>query len=184
MIKKHKRMICILLIVAIVVGYALCYIVPYFQTFGRGYVCKGNFYSNSLGNVWIPDYPNYCLTHDGKVLDYRLDKSGNPTCISTVICRVPLTPLNFDNLFSGEVWNHYDVDAKWLRQNSDAAWLGFGFENGTIFWQYILKLNTGDIVICGGYPLFTKGVNPFQLGSANYYSPKGTVQDFYDHLTD
>jgi len=184
MIKKHKRMICILLIVAIVVGYALCYIVPYFQTFGRGYVYVNNFYANYFANTWVPDYPNRCLTRDGKVLDYRLDESGNPTCISTVICGVPLTPLNFDILFSGASWTHYDIDAKWLRQNSAAAWLGFRFENERIFWQYILKLNNGDVVVCYGNPLFTKGVNPFQLYYAQYFSPKGTVQDFYDHLTD
>lgn len=184
MIKKHKRMICILLIIALTVGYVLCYIVPYFQTFGRGYVYVNNFYADYYANVSVPDYPNRCLTQDGQVLNSN--KGGNPTCISRVICGVPLTPLNFDNLFSFKegFWTHYDIDAKWLRQNSDAAWLGFRFENDKIFWQYILKLNTGDVVVCYGAPLFTKGINPFQLGSAQYFSPIGTVQDFYDHLAD
>lgn len=180
--KKHKRIFCILLIVAIVVGYALCYIVPYFQTFGQGYVYVNNFYASFFANTWVPDYPNRCLTLDGKVLQYQLDENGNPICNSRVIARIPLTPLNFDNLFSGGDWTHYDIDAKWLRQNSDAAWLGFRLDNGKIFWQYILKLNNGDVVVCYGAPLFTVGTSPFRLGFAEYYSPCGTIQEFYDHL--
>ena len=171
-------MICILLIVAIVVGYALCYIVPYFQTFGRGYVFKYYLYSSYGVSVHPSDYPDHYLTLSGMFLNL------SPSCIFNVIGRAPLAPLHFNNFFSGASWNHYEIDAKWLRQNSDAAWLGLRLFDGKIHWQYILKLNTGDIVVCYGNPLFTKGVNPFQIYHADYYSPKGTILDFYDHLAD
>lgn len=181
MIKKHKRLFCILLIVALVTVYILCFTIPYFQTFGQGYTYVNNFYAGHSGSVGVPNYPNRCLTFDGCVLRNQLNEEGDPTCVSRVLTRVSLTSFNFDQLFCGGYWTHDNIDAKWLRQNYDAAWLGFSIDDGTLSLQYILKLNTGDVVICYGAPLFTEQVNPYQLVHVEYYSPSGTVQEFYDH---
>lgn len=185
MIKKHKRLFCTLLIVALVTVYVLCFTIPYFQTFGQGYTYKNNFYADYNISVGVGEYPDMCLTYDGCVLAKQLNEKGNRTanCISRVICRVPLTSSNFDQLFCDGFWTHRNIDAEWLRQNCDSAWLGLSLKYGKLSWQYILKLNNGDVVICYGAPLFTEK-DPFRLSLAEYFSPNGTVQDFYDHLSD
>lgn len=182
MMKTRKDIVRLVVVSVIIVCYVFCITVPYLQTFGQSYVHENDFYSLTFMNIAIPDYPNCRLTLNGTVIDTSLSP------LSNVISRIPLTEHTFDNLFRGATWTHSTggetVDAKWLREHTKAAWLGFSFNWNykTFTLQYILKLHNGDIVVCGSSPLFQK--DGFSLGSANYFSPIGTALDFYLHIGD
>lgn len=180
MIKTRKDLFRLLLTAVILACYVFCFTVPYLQTFGQSYSYSGNFYADYFGHGEQLDYPDHRLTLDGMVLRNRLGQYDQ-TSISNAICRIPLTKLNFDNLFKKSMWTHRYIDAKWLRENCKAAWLGFCYNwiYNRVSLQYILKLNNGDVVVCQGSPSWY-GIR--ELGSAEFFSPCGNIWEFYQHI--
>ena len=182
MIKTRKDVFRLLVVLALVVCYVIFFTVPYLQTFGQGYTFQAHFHTDKsvLYSYFIPDYPNHCLTLDGRFLGNTLSRSGSPACYSNIICRIPLMEQNFDNLFTED----FSVYAKWLRENTKAAWIGFTFSSdyGKIYLQYILKLNNGDVVVCQSSPLFQKEPSGFIPDYTLSFSPTGTVLEFYAHI--
>ena len=173
------------LIIAILLCYICTFVVPYFQTFGRGYEFRNHFYANFFASYAYLGRPDRYLTLDGRLLKNHTSVGhAEPATITRAICRIPLTKSNFDDLFKGASWTHYGVDAKWLRENCKAAWIGLQLEGDRVAMHYILKLKNGDIVVCSGtlFSWNSKTV-PF-LGFAEYYSPNGSVTDFYRLIED
>ena len=180
-----KRRIRTIWIVIILLCYFCAFVVPYLQTFGRGYEFRNHFYANFYASYLYAVRPDRCLTLDGRLL--KSQTSGDhtePATITRAVCRIPLTKFNFDNLFQGATWTHQGVDAQWLRQNAKASWIGFKFDDGVLFMDYILKLDDGNLVVCRGI-LFstTGGFHPY-LSYVEYYTPAGSTRDFYQYIED
>lgn len=183
--RSRFRVLKSVLVAVILLCYIWVFAVPYIQTFGRGYEFMNHFYANFYASNFYSGRPDRCLTLDGRLLKADIsNKTAQPVQISRAICRVPLTEFTFDNLFTGASWTHHGVDAQWLRENCKAAWIGFDLENSSVAMRYILKLKNGDLVVCYGTLFSWKVLITSSLSYAEYYSPNGSVSDFYKLIED
>lgn len=183
--RSRFRVLKVLLVAVIVLCYIWVFAVPYIQTFGRGYEFMNHFYANLYASYFYAGRPDRCLTLDGSLLKADVTNGKvESELITHAICRIPLTEFTFDNLFTGAVWTHRGVDARWLRENCRAAWMGLRLENSGLAMHYILKLNNGDLVVCYGALFSWETAIVPSFSYAEYYSPNGSVSDFYKLIED
>ncbi len=143
--EKAKQIFCLILVIALIAGYALYHAVPWFDTFGKRYTCLGY----RMGSSAPLHGPDSCLTLDGRLLIAEPNHNGSYDAQigGWGYRRIHLNSLTFDRYFADAQIISMDAVAR-IRDECRAAWIGWHVdEYGVVYLQYLLKQTDGSIYI-------------------------------------